>query len=55
MRKLFIGMILLGMVIMLGTAGASDTGAEFSRVLVWGSVGIANMVIGFLGIQSVEE
>ena len=55
MKKLFIGMFLLGLVIMLGTAGASDTGMAFGQVIIRGSVGIACMVLGFCGFRATEE
>ena len=46
MKKVFFGMILLGLLMVMGSAGASDLGSDW---LVNGLIGLGLMVSGFLG------
>ena len=49
-KKVFYGMCLIGLLMVLGSAGASDLGRDW---FVNGSIGLALAVIGFMGAEVV--
>lgn len=52
MKRLFIALGVIGFFVLLGTAGASDTGSlERNQILVRSAVGLAMLLTGYLGVR----
>ena len=54
-HKAFGLLVLIGIILTIGAAGASDLGAEISAIYPYVITGITSLIIGALGIYALEE
>ena len=56
MRKLFGSFMLVGFLILLGSAGASDLNAiDFTTAMVYGLIGLGLMFVGGRGLEMLDK